>query len=597
MGSDFDRSWARVGPRLQLITGSAQLGAARAAEPYLNAVLDELGTPADAAAELVPAAFVGTAGDGRPVGSLLYGAVTTSKDAVFRGLSSREALAQGGRWLDMALHTLIADTSRAADGVGIAARPGVAGFVRMLNPPSCGRCAVLAGKWFRWNAGFARHPRCFPAGVVVSGPAVDAATRRWYQGELVVITTASGEQLPVTGNHPVLTDRGWVPAHLVDEGNYVVRCTRGQGAGALAVPDTDQVPARIEDLWSPDGVMAFGQVPTAAEDFHGDGGYGEVDVVFADCLLRDRLQASYQQFAEQEELAWRVAESASLSLLRASQQQVQGLLGASDGGVSTGHLLESLVRCHPASADTTGGRHVPDRHAMIDKSAPNHVAGHVVAAAEAVLALAGQVRPCNVADRQVALAPRWDAPAGSLTMQSRAAYADRGQDLLLRLTGQVELDRVIKAERVEWSGHVFNLTSTEGWYSANRLIVSNCDCRHIPASEGIAGDLTMDPRAAVEAGNVTGLSRADLRAIVTDGADVSQVINAGRGMYTANAYGARVLATREGVTDRGLASKRLAEQGGTFKRTPRLRPESIYEIAGDDRTEAIRLLKRFGYLT
>jgi hypothetical protein len=30
----------------------------------------------------------------------------------------------------------------------------------MLNPPSCNRCVVLAGKWFRWNQGFQRHPRC-----------------------------------------------------------------------------------------------------------------------------------------------------------------------------------------------------------------------------------------------------------------------------------------------------------------------------------------------------------------------------------------------------------------------------------------------------
>jgi hypothetical protein len=39
-------------------------------------------------------------------------------------------------------------------------RPAAGGYVRMLNPPSCPRCAVLAGKWFGWNAGFKRHPEC-----------------------------------------------------------------------------------------------------------------------------------------------------------------------------------------------------------------------------------------------------------------------------------------------------------------------------------------------------------------------------------------------------------------------------------------------------
>lgn len=34
------------------------------------------------------------------------------------------------------------------------------GYVRMLNPPSCDRCIVLAGRFYRWSAGFERHPMC-----------------------------------------------------------------------------------------------------------------------------------------------------------------------------------------------------------------------------------------------------------------------------------------------------------------------------------------------------------------------------------------------------------------------------------------------------
>lgn len=32
--------------------------------------------------------------------------------------------------------------------------------MRMLNPPSCSRCSILAGRFYRWNTGFHRHPRC-----------------------------------------------------------------------------------------------------------------------------------------------------------------------------------------------------------------------------------------------------------------------------------------------------------------------------------------------------------------------------------------------------------------------------------------------------
>ena len=59
----------------------------------------------------------------------------------------------------MMVLTEIADAGRGAAGVQIAARPRV-GYVRMLNPPSCSRCVILAGRFYRWNQGFLRHPRC-----------------------------------------------------------------------------------------------------------------------------------------------------------------------------------------------------------------------------------------------------------------------------------------------------------------------------------------------------------------------------------------------------------------------------------------------------
>src|SRR5690606_23965723 len=151
-------------------------------------------------------------------------------------------------------------------------------YVRMLTPPSCSRCTVLAGRWYRKNAGFARHPGCFPAGAMVSGPSPDAATRRWYEGELAILRTASGKELTATANHPVLTDRGWVPAGLIEEGDHVLGSTLGQGAVPLVVPHEQQSPALIEDVWGSGGMVPLGQVPTSPEDFHGDGGHGEVDV-------------------------------------------------------------------------------------------------------------------------------------------------------------------------------------------------------------------------------------------------------------------------------------------------------------------------------
>ena len=61
---------------------------------------------------------------------------------------------------DLIVTTQLQDVARQASSIALGSRPAVDGYVRMLNPPSCSRCAVLAGKFYRRNRGFARHPKC-----------------------------------------------------------------------------------------------------------------------------------------------------------------------------------------------------------------------------------------------------------------------------------------------------------------------------------------------------------------------------------------------------------------------------------------------------
>jgi len=191
-------------------------------------------------------------------------------------------------------------------------------------------------------------------------------------------------------------------------------------------------------------------------------------------------------------------------------------------------------------------------------------------------------------------------------MESRVAYASRGKDLLHRFAGKVELDRIVEVTRVEWSGHVYNLTTVEGWYDANGIIVSNCDCRNIPASESVAGDLTVDPHDYFASLSPEQQDRIFTKAgaeAIRNGADVNQVVNARRGMRAAQVGGRDVLITSEGTTRRGLAYHRLSQSAGQdikagryrSARRPRLMPETIRAIA-TDQADYLRLLRANGYL-
>lgn len=173
MGDDFDASWAVVGPQVVNLVEHARAAAVATAIPYTGRVLAETNQRDDAVGSLSPEAFLSAAPDGRSVESLYGRSVIKAKTAVGAGASAVVAREQVGRWLTKVTLTTLADTRREVYAADIVQRPTLTGYTRMLNPPSCGRCAILAGKWFRWNEGFQRHPRCdcqhIPAAENVAG--------------------------------------------------------------------------------------------------------------------------------------------------------------------------------------------------------------------------------------------------------------------------------------------------------------------------------------------------------------------------------------------------------------------------------------------
>lgn len=174
MGEDFEASWLNVAPDLIRVTDTAQERIATRAQEYIPEVLAETGQRRAARPTLAANAvsLVGTAGDGLPTEGLLYQGVVHARERVAQGATWRQGLSSASTFLSLAVGTLIADTARASETIAMAARP-VGGQVRMLNPPSCSRCVILAGRWYRKSTGFQRHPGCdcvhIPASEAVAG--------------------------------------------------------------------------------------------------------------------------------------------------------------------------------------------------------------------------------------------------------------------------------------------------------------------------------------------------------------------------------------------------------------------------------------------
>lgn len=240
-------SWdgAAARPVLTVMTGG-QLAAAAGAQAYVAAVLQAQAAEPDPVGTVAGSALAGVASDGRDLATLLRQPAQDTVGRMAAGMRAEEALRQGLGQLERIVFTQTADAGRVADGVAIANDRTARGYVRMLTPPSCSRCVVLAGKWFATNAGFQRHPRCdcrhVPAAENVAGhwtTSPSAYFRRLSAAEQDQVFTGSGARAIRNGAdiRQVVNARkgalGLTPAgngRLTDEEKRALRGGRDRGA-------------------------------------------------------------------------------------------------------------------------------------------------------------------------------------------------------------------------------------------------------------------------------------------------------------------------------------------------------------------------------
>jgi len=166
------RAWAEVDPNrisqtwlqtverdLTPVITAAQVNAATAGSDYSAMTLAQQGQYVAPDAFVDPNAFGGYSADGYPIGETLAAPAYRAKALIGSGIAAPEAVARARSLLDTIVGSTVSDAARQSASVDIAARPGTS-YVRMLNPPSCSRCTILAGRFYRWNKGFLRHPSC-----------------------------------------------------------------------------------------------------------------------------------------------------------------------------------------------------------------------------------------------------------------------------------------------------------------------------------------------------------------------------------------------------------------------------------------------------
>lgn len=154
-------SWAgRPAATAQQLMTLAQQAAVTGADDYVAAVLATQGAAADPAGQVSTRALSGVASDGRDLGGLLGYPAFEAQALLDGGMDGVQAASVGARHLARIVATQVQDAARVGTGVAIVSDRRTRGWVRMVTPPSCARCVILAGRWYAHNHGFQRHPQC-----------------------------------------------------------------------------------------------------------------------------------------------------------------------------------------------------------------------------------------------------------------------------------------------------------------------------------------------------------------------------------------------------------------------------------------------------
>jgi hypothetical protein len=456
--------------------------------------------------------FIGISGDGAPLGRLLSTLGTDAQVGVRQGIAEGILRGRGPRQtsaiirnnfglpLTRSLSISRTETLRAyreSSRLQYANnRHIVKGYRRhsARDERVCPACIALDGTFYENNVALDSHvnDRCHPAGVLTNGPTPVAASKRFYKGKMIAINTAAGVELSFTPNHPILTSRGWIAGGFLQKGDYVVRSTGEEWTKPTIDVNYQNVPALIEDVFEAFS-MVTAPVPTASEDFHGDGEGSQVHVIGADRLLRSGYNTPLNEPILQVDFGRANMTSTQLTSLGDFDAVFYGMNTPLVGVTGTLQSALLLSNRHTRIDQLIGGLLCSQNNTGIDESDPDGTTADIECFGQAIFRFAGYVHANYFVyrDGSIKVGASSNAHLGTsqtarLVQGSQLATFPQGSfepDLAsMELAGyifegcprDIRLDRILKVTVSEFSGHVYNLQSPVGWYIANGIITHNC---------------------------------------------------------------------------------------------------------------------------
>lgn len=309
------------------------------------------------------------------------------------------------------------------------------------------------------------HPHCLPGNSLVTPRGeVTSVSKRWYDGDMIILKSASGCELICTPNHPILTDRGFLPADSLNVGSTIISDRFNERPVLVDGNDIDE-PTRIEDIvesFLDSSEVTTMPMPISPPDFHGDGIGSKVAIIGTNRFLGNSIYAfvgehqpkSDFKFADMQEFLFNSASMFYLCFKR--------YYSAFRSFVSRLDLVGALVGSHPIPLNLFGLRLAPGFNTSHREPVYDSGPGNSELLGQSINGYPLDIKADNLSDGKIDPDMIDGILAGEILSGSK---------------GDLPYDSVTHIEVIPFSGYVYNIETVEGYYLANGITTHNCRCR------------------------------------------------------------------------------------------------------------------------
>lgn len=169
--------------------------------------------------------------------ALLNSAAFTTSVDTFEAMAEQLADAE----FDRLVESIVQDAGRAAESVAVAVRPDIY-HVRFVSLPCCKRCAVLAGRIYRWSTGFERHPncKCTMIPTSVASPLVQNPNQLVEDGHVRDLSKAEQQAIEDGADLSKIVNVRSKAAGLLEAGHALTRAGKPTPAGIYRTAGDDR---------------------------------------------------------------------------------------------------------------------------------------------------------------------------------------------------------------------------------------------------------------------------------------------------------------------------------------------------------------------